>query len=115
VSWNQSIHYSNQEPNHVEPDTPPSGKLGIFLVAIIALMVVSAFGVKSLIYWAVKRERSTSEPGPSALLKDVNQRALERISGYDVVNRSMNQYRIPVDQAINEMVRLQNVTPFNQE
>jgi len=96
---------SGNEPP-IEPDKPPVlGLLAILAVATITLLAVGVACKQLLLYMTNKRDQDVNLSVPNPLFKELSAQYREELSTYEKINPEKGYYKIPIDQAMEALVK----------
>lgn len=92
-----------------EPDESPAGMLGILFVILIVVLFAIGFATKAYLSYSVAEQQALQWSIPNPQLIEMGVKDLAELTSYDVVNEAQGQYRIPVEKAMEILVKNQSI------
>lgn len=103
----ESEHNSqNPAEPQVERDHPPVLGLIVFLVCISVILVIVGFTAKQLLVsFTETQNKEVNLTVKNPLLLELQAKYHEQLNSYDVIDQAKGHYRIPIDKAMEIVVR----------
>ncbi len=102
-------HGHSAGDNGSEPDESPAVMFGVLFVILIFVLVGLGIATKAFLSHSIAEQQALQWSVPNPQLIEMRAKELAELTSYEVVDDGQGRYRIPVEKAMEALVKSQSI------